>query len=52
MNEEQVLPKASLEYESFCVINELNNLKVRRKVASRSKTENVRGTVWKRKESF
>lgn len=29
MSGEQVLPKASLEYESFCVLNELNNLKVR-----------------------
>ena len=28
MNDEQVLPKESLEYESFCVLNELNNIKV------------------------
>lgn len=26
---EMVLPKASLEYESYCVLNELNNLRVR-----------------------
>lgn len=28
MSGEQVLPKGSLEYESFCVLNELNNLKI------------------------
>lgn len=26
---EMVLPKASLEYESYCVLNELNNLRIR-----------------------
>lgn len=26
LNEEMVLPKASLEYESFCVLNEINNI--------------------------
>lgn len=25
---EQVLPKASLEYESFCVLNEINNIRI------------------------
>ncbi len=29
LNGEMVLPKASLEYESYCVLNELNNLRVR-----------------------
>lgn len=28
INGESVLPKASLEYESFCVLNEINNLKI------------------------
>ena len=29
LNGEKVLPKASLEYESYCVLNELNNIRVR-----------------------
>ena len=29
LSDEMVLPKASLEYESFCVLNELNNLRIR-----------------------
>lgn len=28
INGEQVLPKASLEYESFCVLNEINNIRI------------------------
>lgn len=28
LNEEMVLPKASLEYESFCVLNEINNISI------------------------
>ena len=28
MNGKQVLPKASLEYESFRVLNEINNLRI------------------------
>ena len=28
LNDEKVLPKASLLYESFCVLNEINNIKV------------------------
>lgn len=28
INGEKVLPKASLEYESFCVLNEINNIKI------------------------
>lgn len=28
LNEEMVLPKASLEYESFCVLNEINNIAI------------------------
>lgn len=29
INEEKVLPKASMEYESFCVLNEINNIRVK-----------------------
>lgn len=28
MSDERVLPKSSLEYEAFCVLNEINNLRV------------------------
>jgi CRISPR-associated endonuclease Csn1 len=28
ISDEKVLPKASLEYEAFCVLNEINNLKI------------------------
>lgn len=28
LNEEMVLPKTSLEYESFCVLNEINNIEI------------------------
>ncbi len=28
INEERVLPKASMEYESFCVLNEINNITI------------------------
>ncbi len=28
INEERVLPKASMEYESFCVLNEINNIAI------------------------
>lgn len=28
LNEEMVLPKASLEYESFCVLNEINTIEI------------------------
>lgn len=28
INDERVLPKSSLEYESFCVLNEINNIKI------------------------
>lgn len=28
INGERVLPKASLEYESYCVLNEINNIKI------------------------
>lgn len=28
INDERVLPKASLEYEAYCVLNEINNLKI------------------------
>lgn len=28
LNGEKVLPKTSLEYESFCVLNEINNIAI------------------------
>ena len=48
MNGEDVLPKASLEYEAFCVLNEINNIKIDGEKISVELKQQIFNTLFKK----
>ena len=48
INGETVLPKASLEYESFCVLNEINNIRINNEKISVDLKQNIYNTLFKK----
>lgn len=48
LNGNRVLPKASLEYESFCVLNEINNIKVAGEKISVEMKQDIYNTLFKK----
>ncbi len=48
INDERVLPKASLLYESFCVLNEINNIRINGERIDVSLKQNIYNELFKR----
>lgn len=48
INDERVLPKASLLYESFCVLNEINNIRINGERLEVSLKQNIYNELFKR----